>query len=363
MVITTPALVNHGAWSSEVCYNFQKKHDTEENRKSVKTVSDQFDETYMRHETGWADDENIAKIMNLCNSQSNYDLNPFQRLCLKQMIQCMAQLICGNPPANVLALYLKKYNMAVAKTKMVFLGTSRRGGKTDIMTMVVAAMLIVCPNVKLLYYSIFDRTCEVACATVLKWIQAWGYGHMVTVKRKMQLTLQGESETDKRVVIFINGQSVDVNPQIYIYFYILLFLSGVAIKDQEKQGKTIYSILLINIIFRGHFQFLFGLLWSLVHLLCISFKLFFIRYIFLLVCFPQYRGCRCRYFIGNPTRFADSSHISNNKALFPCPRCQCIQHFSSAHVVVVCHASNYNIGFFALTHVYRDHISAVYFSN
>lgn len=210
VVITPPALVGHQEWVDEVLYGFKQKYDVEANRMKDKSCLDRFEQNYNAVNSQLNSGDNIKKILDLINNQQGYDLSPFQRLCLKQMIQCMAQLICGNPPANVLAQYLKKYNMMVARTKMVFMGTSRRGGKTDIMTQVVAAMLIVVPNVKLLFYSIFDITCELACETVVSWITKWGYEHMIYKQNKLKIVLRGEDAGDLRTVVFINGQSVNV---------------------------------------------------------------------------------------------------------------------------------------------------------
>lgn len=225
VVIIPPALISHDAWIDEALYTFKHKYETTENNIKLKTSFERIEQERAKQKKVSTEEQNIARVFQLCNSVVGYDLSPFQKLCLRQAVQCMAQIICGNPPAHVLAEILRKYNLLMARTKMVFIGTSRRGGKTDIMTMIVAAMLIVCKNCKLLYYSIFDRTCELACETVVGWIHLMGYGHMIYSKQKQKIVLVDPSDpSDKRTVMFLNGQSVNVKIFIYLYMLLLFLL-------------------------------------------------------------------------------------------------------------------------------------------
>jgi hypothetical protein len=121
---------------------------------------------------------------------------------------------------------LKKYGMTVPKTQMTFIGTSRRGGKTDIMTMCAAAILACVPYARVLYFSIFDKTCEVACNTVYQWLVDWGMRARIHSKSSLKITVYGDSPEDIRSMIFINGQSENVSHTYYIYIYLCIGMNG-----------------------------------------------------------------------------------------------------------------------------------------
>lgn len=212
-----PAMLNHMPLVRELCAKLGSAHHQRQDQKRTRRSEDLFMRDFVHRQVSWTGDQRMAKIMQMCNTLPGYDLSPFQKLCLKEMLQCMSPLIFGNPPAHELAMNLRKYGMEVPRTQMVFMGTSRRGGKTDIMTMCAAAILAVVPNAKLLYFSIYDRTCEVACNTVYRWLMDWKMGHLIRTKSKLQITLQGDSVDDIRVIIFINGQSPDVSLFIYVF--------------------------------------------------------------------------------------------------------------------------------------------------
>jgi hypothetical protein len=215
------ALVSHKEWVSDLKHHFKRKRDNIENSEKEENFHDEFEKILGKICTNKDDyRNNIKRILDLINNQQDYDLSQFQRLCLKQMIKCMAKIICENPPAHILSRLLEKYNMAMSKTRLVFLGTSRRGGKTDIMTMLVAAMMIVCRHCKLLYYSIQETTCILACTTVASWICRWGYSDIIISKNATKIVLKGQDENDTRSCTFLTGNSPNVNIIHYIYIYI-----------------------------------------------------------------------------------------------------------------------------------------------
>jgi hypothetical protein len=205
-----PAMVNHMPLVRELCGKLTETHLAHLDKERMRRSEDQFFLDYVDHQAQWTGSKRMERIIDMCNNVPGYYLSPFQKLCLREGLQCFAPLIFGNPPANELALLLKRYGLTAPKTKMLFIGTSRRGGKTDILTLLAAAILLNVPFVKLLYFSIFDHTCEVACNTVYQWICDLGFRHLVLRKSKKKLVLKGDTPEDTRYIMFINGQSPDV---------------------------------------------------------------------------------------------------------------------------------------------------------
>jgi hypothetical protein len=236
--MAAPALVNHLPLVAELCDKLTQLHIDRVDRERLRSSEDQFFLDYVDRPTAWTGNKRMERIMQLCNNVPGYDLSPFQKMCLKEILQCMSPVIFGNPSANELAMYLRKYGMQVPRKKMVFIGTSRRGGKTDIMTMSAASMLATVPHLNLLYFSIYNLTCEVACSTVKQWLDDWGLGDRVH-KRKLQLTVRGDTPDDVRTIIFINGQTTDVpTPAPCFALYALAFCPAAARRAAPQVMRT-----------------------------------------------------------------------------------------------------------------------------
>jgi hypothetical protein len=215
-----PVLVSHGEWVNQVVHQVEWIYNTNMEETIEKPSVDRFMKAFNTSEKIHDGSENIGKVLALINEQPDYDLSPFQKTGLKEIITCLASKISENPPAGKLAEILKRYNIPPALTQIIFLLTKRRGGKTDLLTMVVAALLIVMSKTSILYYSLFDLTCQVACDTVAFWIDKWHYGHLIKKKNAFEIVLLDENG-NKKSVRFINGQSKNVN---YLYLYIFLYL-------------------------------------------------------------------------------------------------------------------------------------------
>lgn len=224
VLIEPPVLVKHAEWFHEVYSNIESMYHREiEESKEKSCVDYSIDQTSGENGDARKQDAggNIGRVLDLISNQEKYNLSPFQKLSLKEVIKCFAPMMCENPPVDKLREILARYNIPLLVNKLVFLLTKRRGGKTDLFTMVVAAILIVVRDAKMLYYSLFDLTCQVACETVEMWIRKWGYGHMIYKKNRFEITLEDEYG-NRRHVQFINGQSPNVN-NTYLFFYFFYY--------------------------------------------------------------------------------------------------------------------------------------------
>lgn len=207
-----PALTNFFPLVRETCDSLLKSHQQRVENVRLRRSEDQFLHDNAREQATWTGSQRMESIMHMCTTWANYELSAFQQMCLRKILECMAPVIFGNPPANELALHLRKHRMEVLGTQFVMIGTSRRGGKTDIMTMACAAMLAHVPHLQSLYYSLFDITCEAACNSVYKWLCEAGLKSRIKSKRKNRIVLRGDADGDERTVVFLNGQNPDVSP-------------------------------------------------------------------------------------------------------------------------------------------------------
>jgi hypothetical protein len=202
-------LSNHNALVQEICESITTRYRQSEDNDRVKTSTEQFEQRYITRSTTWTGDEKMENIMKLCSNIPGYTYSYFQRKFNRMILECMSPLIFGNAPAHEFALHLRKYNMEPPDTQFAYGNTARRGGKTDAMTSTAAAMLASIPNVQILYFSLFKPTCQLACATAVKWLRDWGYQPNIKTK-SLQITFHGEQSNDIRTLTFITGQNPNV---------------------------------------------------------------------------------------------------------------------------------------------------------
>lgn len=214
-----PRLCNHNAIVQEICEAIALRYRQSEDNDRVKSSTDQFEQQYITRKTTWSGDEKMEHIMKLCSNIPGYSYSYFQRKFNRMILECMSPIIFGNAAAHEFALYLRKYNMVPPETQFSYGGTARRGGKTDAMTSTAAAMLASIPNISILYFSLFKPTCELACATTVKWLRDWGFSASIKTK-SLQIKFFGAADNDIRTITFITGQNPNVlNYQKNAFFY------------------------------------------------------------------------------------------------------------------------------------------------
>jgi len=265
-----PALANHNSLVDNICESLINMQISDVEKQRLDSEVSHFFREHMQTKKNVTGDQRMEQIIHLINNIPGYELSYFQKMFMDEILKCMSPIIFGNPPAHELANLLKKYGQEPPKTRMMFGGTSRRGGKTDTLTLAAAALLACCPNVSILFFSIYIPTCEVACRTVYAWLKDWGFVVNQQVKKtKMTITFYNPQDiTDVRTLIFISGQNKDVRKKIYLYlFFMYLFLyifsclppssfNKFLLFFSKKKNFNIYILLNLELFFKKKNLFL-----------------------------------------------------------------------------------------------------------
>ena len=167
--------------------------------------------------------QRMDHIIHLCTSLPHYEMSFFQRCCLDEIIRIISPVVFKGCSAQDLAEYFQKTGRKMTRKRMCFLTTSRRSGKTDLLTIVVGVCLIVLSNLEILCWSLYNVTAELFGRTVIKWIIDLGYGHYC--KASKDHIIYRVSDGDVRTVFMMGSQNPNVTYlcyYIYIYIYIHL---------------------------------------------------------------------------------------------------------------------------------------------
>ncbi len=119
--------------------------------------------------------------------------------------------------------YLKKQGKVPTEQRAVFLETSRRSGKTDMLAIITAACLLVIPNLTMLGWSLQNDTSELFAETVAAFIVDMGGGHLMR-KSKQKVVVRSEDDPSDIRIIRLHGSK---NPNVRKnYIYIIFSLKG-----------------------------------------------------------------------------------------------------------------------------------------
>jgi len=220
-----PALANHNALVDNICGSLIDMQISDVEKQRLDSEVAHFFREHVKAKKAVTGDQRMEQIIHLVNNVPGYELSYFQKMFMDEILTCMSPIIFGNPPAHELANLLKKYGKEPPKTRITFAGTSRRGGKSDTLTLAAAAMLACCPNISILFFSIYIPTCQVACITVYAWLKDWGFVVNGQVKKNsMKITFYNPNDiTDVRTIMFISGQNKDV--RLFFIYILYLFIS------------------------------------------------------------------------------------------------------------------------------------------
>lgn len=163
--------------------------------------------------------ERMDKIVHLATSLPGYELSYFQRCCMDQILKIVAPVVFKGCSAQDLADYFQKTNRVMTRKRMCFMTTSRRSGKTDLLTIMAAIFLIVIPNVELLCWSLYNETAELFGRTMLKWIIDLGYGDFARASTNHVIFTR--TREDVRTIYTMGSQNPNVS---YYCFYIDIYI-------------------------------------------------------------------------------------------------------------------------------------------
>ena len=217
-----PTFVNNGALMEAICQKIDELQIDNDNFCVPKSSVEQFIERYDTPKSSWTGNVRMDNIMHQANNLKTFSMNLFQRQCLKEILQCMSPLIFGNPSADELALYLKKHNMSPPETSFVYAQTSRRAGKTYIMTLSAALILANVNHFTGLFFSLYEPTCILACNMVYNWlVNEMGIDKSYVHKTVLEIQVRGPESGDIRTLVFKSGQNPDVRIIFFIFFYFI----------------------------------------------------------------------------------------------------------------------------------------------
>jgi len=218
------SLTNYSDAIGEICEKIQQMNISEIERGQTKTSVEFFYETTVDAYQNSQVEDRLGDILQLINSTPNYWLSWFQKQFIDLMIETVTPIIFQNVPANVMLNSLAKYGWLPPEFYMCHAETPRRIGKTVTMCAFNAALLAKVPGIRLLYFSLYERTCKQACKTVVDWLRRWGYFKSACKidHTAMSVTFTNERGTEAQLV-FMTGQNPDVSSILYIYIYFLRF--------------------------------------------------------------------------------------------------------------------------------------------
>ncbi len=188
---------------------------------TTKTAAQAIMDKYAHKQTTWEPSKNLEKFINLLHSIPNYKPSYFQRLFYKAAGETISPMLLDGCSAEEQLAALNDLDMEPPETMFLMAETARRMGKTDALTQFAAGILASRPHASIMYVSLFEPTCKLACKTTYKWFCDWKLEHRVT-RTTMAITYYGDTPDDVRTLEFFSGQSANVN-SIYI-FYICLFI-------------------------------------------------------------------------------------------------------------------------------------------
>lgn len=200
---------------SELCGHLTQEHASELQRRELLPTTEAFARRSTVRKIDGA--QRMDKIMRLCTSLPGYTLSYFQLQCLHIILACIAPIVFKGCSAAEMATYLRKMNMGSTDMRMVFLETSRRSGKTDILAIITAACLLVIPQLGMLGWSLHNDTSELFGETVAMFINDMNGKHRMG-KNKARVYVRPEEGNGERSVIRLQGSK---NPNVSLSIYLV----------------------------------------------------------------------------------------------------------------------------------------------
>ena len=147
----------------------------------------------------------MDRIVHLATTLPNYELSYFQRCCMDAILPIVAPIVFKGCTSSELALYFRKTNRKMARQRMLFMQTSRRSGKTDLLTILAAIFLVVIPGVDMLCWSLYNETAEIFAKTMGRWLIDLGYSGIAKVAKNHVTLNMGEG--DLRSIYMMGSQN------------------------------------------------------------------------------------------------------------------------------------------------------------
>jgi hypothetical protein len=226
--------MNYSGIINQVVASLGDQAENEKQRKRLKTTLGSFTANTQRGSNAWKQQDHIGNMCRMLCSVEDYTLSWFQQDVCDKMLELCAPVIYRDIDPTLVPAMLRKYRLELTGKNMLYARCSRRAGKTDIMTAFVALMLLFVRNIKMIYYSLFELTCEIACTTVCDWLTKWG--RMRGVKAtKLSITITWD-DGSTGLIIFLGGQSIDVSHLCYVFRVVCMSCVSLCV-GPRRQGR------------------------------------------------------------------------------------------------------------------------------
>lgn len=172
-----------------------------------------------------ANDDIIGTINNLIHNIEGYVFSGFQQEMMDEIFRMCSPILLRHLSDDKRLAILRKNNMQNPEQQLFFGKTQRRGGKTDSMTACAAIFLIFVSGIRMLYFSLYEDTCKVACSTVRSWLEKLGFQRYkdFTCSELSITFLKSDSK-----IMFLTSQIPNVS--FFIYFILFLYIG-------EREGE------------------------------------------------------------------------------------------------------------------------------
>lgn len=230
------ALVNYAPEITECCQYLVSEQVADLHTRQLLPSIKQFQATEHKLQTSIGA-QRMDRIRMHISSLPGYTLSYFQRKALDEILRCIAPSIFADCEPEEMALYFEKNRWEPAPHKMMFMQTSRRSGKTDLLTIVAAALLFVVPNIALMCWSLFNDTSAFFGKTVVRWLQDMGASPRRILHNDKRILLYGDDENDERELALLGAQNPNVRFMFYVYVSCLCISFVVFQRLSVRPGK------------------------------------------------------------------------------------------------------------------------------
>jgi len=159
--------------------------------------------------SGGSGADRMDRIIELITSIPGYEISHFQRKALDEILVCIMPVVFGKNTEREQAMYRRRMGWEACYWAMVFLQTSRRAGKTQTLAIVSAAVLAVCPHMKMIWWSLYNETAAASAQEIGGFLLDFGISNFKVNQKRLKL-VNPDDPRDKRVIALLGAQ----NPQV-----------------------------------------------------------------------------------------------------------------------------------------------------
>lgn len=210
-------IVNRSTVINETCTNIINANISEIEKEKTEGTFRYLHRNFIKKDGFLKQEDTISAMNRVINGVDGYDVSNFQQKLIDSVLRISSPRTYKEEPPHRLKKLLAKFKWDPPDTQIMFARTSRRMGKTDAITAAAAADLIFVPNIKILYFSLYEATCLVACQTVYAWLEKWGLTKGVKMNA-LSINYKDDNGNRSRIM-FITSQNSNVSPHHY-YFII-----------------------------------------------------------------------------------------------------------------------------------------------